>query len=267
MLATVYVYYTGPCFLQSSGDVLGSAEHVGPSMSTFAQSRCRYPYFVSFSVYSFRCDESIGALMYKRRAPSNRECFVQQVCRSAGKDGKLGRKPSPSSPSATRRATIAQGLWRRALSEFSVRFPNKVQRRPDVIEAAQGAVSEAPQSPSSHAENEAGALSATGHDWFRRAPFVGAVSGTVVGHLERVLKGHRGRAKATGLSAVCRRVSQKLLVTHGPFGLSRRRTGRVGPTTTFTNKVEAFRTWEMDNSSMELINYFPFLRPRARKTK
>jgi biopolymer transport protein ExbB/biopolymer transport protein TolQ len=89
------------------------------------------------------------------------------------------------------------------------------------------------------------------------APFVG-LFGTVVG----ILNAFKGIAnsKATGLSAVAGGIAEALVTT--AFGLLVA-VPAVWAYNYFTNKVEAFDV-EMDNSSMELINYF-ILRRGAKK--
>ena len=89
------------------------------------------------------------------------------------------------------------------------------------------------------------------------APFVG-LFGTVVG----ILNAFKGieQNKATGLSAVAGGIAEALVTT--AFGLLVA-VPAVWAYNYFTNKVEAFDV-EMDNSSMELINYF-ILRRGAKK--
>ncbi len=81
------------------------------------------------------------------------------------------------------------------------------------------------------------------------APFVG-LFGTVVG----IINAFKGIAssKATGLSAVAGGISEALITT--ALGLLVA-VPAVWFFNYFTSKVEAFDV-EMDNSSMELINYF-----------
>ena len=81
------------------------------------------------------------------------------------------------------------------------------------------------------------------------APFVG-LFGTVVGIIN-AFKGIEAE-KATGLSAVAGGISEALVTT--ALGLLVA-VPAVWAFNYFTNKVEAFDV-EMDNSSMELINYF-----------
>src|SRR5229473_693022 len=89
------------------------------------------------------------------------------------------------------------------------------------------------------------------------APFVG-LFGTVVG----ILNAFKGieQSKATGLSAVAGGIAEALVTT--ALGLLVA-VPAVWAYNYFTNKVEAFDV-EMDNSSMELINYF-ILRRGAKK--
>src|ERR1700723_120500 len=89
------------------------------------------------------------------------------------------------------------------------------------------------------------------------APFVG-LFGTVVG----IINAFKGitQSKATGLSAVAGGIAEALVTT--AFGLLVA-VPAVWAYNYFTNKVEAFDV-EMDNSSMELINYF-ILRRGAKK--
>ena len=81
------------------------------------------------------------------------------------------------------------------------------------------------------------------------APFVG-LFGTVIG----IINAFKGidSSKATGLSAVAGGISEALVTT--ALGLLVA-VPAVWAYNYFTNKVEAFDV-EMDNSSMELINYF-----------
>src|SRR5216684_980894 len=90
------------------------------------------------------------------------------------------------------------------------------------------------------------------------APFVG-LFGTVVG----ILNAFKGIAanKATGLSAVAGGIAEALVTT--AFGLLVA-VPAVWAYNYFTNKVEAFDV-EMDNSSMELINYFILRRGATKK--
>src|SRR5207249_11933899 len=89
------------------------------------------------------------------------------------------------------------------------------------------------------------------------APFVGLFC-TVVG----ILNAFKGieHSHATGLSAVAGGIAEALVTT--AFGLIVA-VPAVWAYNYFTNKVEAFDV-EMDNSSMELINYF-ILRRGAKK--
>src|SRR6267378_1358564 len=77
---------------------------------------------------------------------------------------------------------------------------------------------------------------------------------------ERNKKSHIAKVVATGLSAVAGGIAEALVTT--AFGLLVA-VPAVWAYNYFTNKVEAFDV-EMDNSSMELINYF-ILRRGAKK--
>ncbi len=81
------------------------------------------------------------------------------------------------------------------------------------------------------------------------APFVG-LFGTVLG-IMNAFKGIQAE-KASGLSAVAGGISEALVTTAIGLGVA---VPAVWFYNYFTNKVEAFDV-EMDNSSMELVNYF-----------
>lgn len=81
------------------------------------------------------------------------------------------------------------------------------------------------------------------------APFVG-LFGTVVGIIN-AFKGISAQ-KATGLSAVAGGIAEALVATAIGLGVA---IPAVWAFNIFTSKVEAFDV-EMDNSSMELVNYF-----------
>jgi hypothetical protein len=105
-----------------------------------------------------------------------------------------------------------------------------------------------------------GALVAAGAepDRVATAPFVG-LFGTVVG----IINAFKGieTTKATGLSAVAGGISEALVTT--ALGLLVA-VPAVWAYNYFTNKVEAFDV-EMDNSSMELVNYFITRRAGGKK--
>jgi biopolymer transport protein ExbB/biopolymer transport protein TolQ len=90
------------------------------------------------------------------------------------------------------------------------------------------------------------------------APFVG-LFGTVVGIIN-AFKGISAQ-KATGLSAVAGGIAEALVATAIGLGVA---IPAVWAFNIFTNKVEAFDV-EMDNSSMELVNYFIIRRAAAKK--
>jgi biopolymer transport protein ExbB/biopolymer transport protein TolQ len=89
------------------------------------------------------------------------------------------------------------------------------------------------------------------------APFVG-LFGTVIG----IINAFKGisQEKATGLAAVAGGIAEALVTTAIGLFVA---VPAVWAFNYFTNKVEAFDV-EMDNSSMELINYF-ITRRAARK--
>lgn len=90
------------------------------------------------------------------------------------------------------------------------------------------------------------------------APFVG-LFGTVVGIIN-AFKGISAQ-KATGLSAVAGGIAEALVATAIGLGVA---IPAVWAFNIFTSKVEAFDV-EMDNSSMELINYFITRRSAGKK--
>src|SRR6266849_5124924 len=182
------------------------------------------------SIYSFGVMID-RALMYSAARKQSR-VFVQQVA-GALKDGKLDE-------------AVATGL-----SEFQ--SASQQVSDSDVIDAAKRGLERSVAIV--HAEMKRGlsALATIGST----APFVG-LFGTVVG----ILNAFKGIAanKATGLSAVAGGIAEALVTT--AFGLLVA-VPAVWAYNYFTNKVEAFDV-EMDNSSMELINYF-ILRRGAKK--
>jgi len=174
--------------------------------------------------------------------------FVQQVA-GALKDGKLDEAIAIAE--RNKKSHIAK-VVATGLSEFQ--SASQQVSDADVIEAAKRGLERSVAIV--HAEMKRGlsALATIGST----APFVG-LFGTVVG----ILNAFKGieQSKATGLSAVAGGIAEALVTT--AFGLLVA-VPAVWAYNYFTNKVEAFDV-EMDNSSMELINYF-ILR-RGAKTK
>src|SRR5882762_3822241 len=188
------------------------------------------------SIYSFGVMID-RALMYSAARKQSR-VFVQQVA-GALKDGKLDEAIAIAEVVAT------------GLSEFQ--SASQQVSDSDVIDAAKRGLERSVAIV--HAEMKRGlsALATIGST----APFVG-LFGTVIG----ILNAFKGIASshATGLSAVAGGIAEALVTT--AFGLLVA-VPAVWAYNYFTNKVEAFDV-EMDNSSMELINYF-ILRRGAKK--
>src|SRR5216683_2246985 len=172
--------------------------------------------------------------------------FVQQVA-GALKDGKLDEAIAIAE--RNKKSHIAK-VVATGLSEFQ--SASQQVSDAEVIEAAKRGLERSVAIV--HAEMKRGlsALATIGST----APFVG-LFGTVVG----ILNAFKGieQNKATGLSAVAGGIAEALVTT--AFGLLVA-VPAVWAYNYFTNKVEAFDV-EMDNSSMELINYF-ILRRGAR---
>lgn len=186
------------------------------------------------------------ALMYSAARKQSR-VFVQQVA-GALKDGKLDEAIAIAE--RNKKSHIAK-VVATGLSEFQ--SASQQVSDAEVIEAAKRGLERSVAIV--HAEMKRGlsALATIGST----APFVG-LFGTVVG----ILNAFKGIAanKATGLSAVAGGIAEALVTT--AFGLLVA-VPAVWAYNYFTNKVEAFDV-EMDNSSMELINYF-ILRRGAKK--
>jgi len=207
----------------------------------------KFVVFVLFalSVYSFGVMFD-RALMYIAARKQSR-VFVQQVA-GALKDGKLDEAIAIAE--RNKKSHIAK-VVATGLSEFQ--SASQQVSDSDVIDAAKRGLERSIAIV--HAEMKRGlsALATIGST----APFVG-LFGTVVG----ILNAFKGIAanKVTGLSAVAGGISEALVTT--AFGLLVA-VPAVWAYNYFTNKVEAFDV-EMDNSSMELINYF-ILRRGAKK--
>ena len=178
------------------------------------------------------------ALMYAAARKQSR-VFVQQVA-GALREGKLDEAISIAE--RNKKSHIAK-VVATGLSEFqsaSASVPDE-----EVIEAAKRGLERSVAIV--HAEMKRGlsSLATIGST----APFVG-LFGTVTGIIN-AFKGIQN-SKATGLSAVAGGISEALVTT--ALGLLVA-VPAVWAYNYFTNKVEAFDV-EMDNSSMELINYF-----------
>ena len=197
------------------------------------------------SVYSFGV--MIDRFLMYNNARKQSRLFVQQVA-GALKDGKLDEAIAIAE--RNKKSHIAK-VVATGLSEFQ--SASQQVSDAEVIEAAKRGLDRSVAIV--HAEMKRGlsALATIGST----APFVG-LFGTVVG----ILNAFKGIAanKATGLSAVAGGIAEALVTT--AFGLLVA-VPAVWAYNYFTNKVEAFDV-EMDNSSMELINYF-ILRRGAKK--
>ena len=186
-------------------------------------------------------------LMYNNARKQSR-LFVQQVA-GALKDGKLDEAIAIAE--RNKKSHIAK-VVATGLSEFQ--SASQQVSDAEVIEAAKRGLERSVAIV--HAEMKRGlsALATIGST----APFVG-LFGTVVG----ILNAFKGisQNKATGLSAVAGGIAEALVTT--AFGLLVA-IPAVWAYNYFTNKVEAFDV-EMDNSSMELINYFILRRGATKK--
>jgi biopolymer transport protein ExbB/biopolymer transport protein TolQ len=177
-------------------------------------------------------------LMYNAARKQSR-VFVQQVA-GALREGKLDEAISIAE--RNKKSHIAK-VVATGLSEFQSASAQVSDE--EVIEAAKRGLERSVAIV--HAEMKRGlsGLATIGST----APFVG-LFGTVVGIIN-AFKGIQAE-KATGLSAVAGGISEALVTT--ALGLLVA-VPAVWAYNYFTNKVEAFDV-EMDNSSMELINYF-----------
>jgi len=177
-------------------------------------------------------------LMYSAARKQSR-VFVQQVA-GALREGKLDEAISIAE--RNKKSHIAK-VVATGLSEFQSASAQVADM--EVIEAAKRGLDRSIAIV--HAEMKRGlsGLATIGST----APFVG-LFGTVVGIIN-AFKGIES-TKATGLSAVAGGISEALVAT--ALGLLVA-IPAVWAYNYFTNKVEAFDV-EMDNSSMELVNYF-----------
>src|SRR6202158_2654238 len=187
------------------------------------------------------------AIMYGGARKQSR-MFVQQVA-GALRDGKLDEAISIAE--RNKKSHIAK-VVATGLSEFQSASSQVADM--EVIEAAKRGLDRSVAIV--HAEMKRGlsGLATIGST----APFVG-LFGTVVGIIN-AFKGIES-TKATGLSAVAGGISEALVTT--ALGLLVA-VPAVWAYNYFTNKVEAFDV-EMDNSSMELVNYFITRRAGGKK--
>src|SRR5271163_2310963 len=177
-------------------------------------------------------------LMYNAARKQSR-VFVQQVA-GALREGKLDEAISIAE--RNKKSHIAK-VVATGLSEFQ--SASSQVSEAEVVEAAKRGLDRSIAIVHADMKRGLSGLATIGST----APFVG-LFGTVVGIIN-AFKGIES-SKATGLSAVAGGISEALVTT--ALGLLVA-VPAVWAYNYFTNKVEAFDV-EMDNSSMELINYF-----------
>src|SRR5215831_13254500 len=233
MLATLY---SAAMMFQGGGqDVNWDLRSMLKTMSPLAIAVVIILFILSIYSFGVMIDR---ALMHSAARKQSR-VFVQQVA-GALKDGKLDEAIAIAE--RNKKSHIAK-VVATGLSEFQ--SASQQVSDADVIEAAKRGLERSVAIV--HAEMKRGlsALATIGST----APFVG-VFGTVVG----ILNAGRGISanKATGLSAVAGGSGEVLVTTALGLFVA---VPAVWAYNYFTNKVEAFDV-EMDNSSMELINYF-----------
>jgi biopolymer transport protein ExbB len=232
MVATLFV--NAALFLQSQA-TSWDLRSMWSSMSTLPRIVVAILFILSIYSFGVMIDR---ALMYSAARKQSR-VFVQQVA-GALKEGKLDEAIAIAE--RNKKSHIAK-VVATGLSEFQSASQQVTDA--DVIEAAKRGLERSVAIV--HAEMKRGlsGLATIGST----APFVG-LFGTVMG----IIGAFKGIAasKATGLSAVAGGISEALLTT--ALGLLVA-VPAVWTFNYFTNKVEAFDV-EMDNSSMELINYF-----------
>jgi biopolymer transport protein ExbB/biopolymer transport protein TolQ len=241
MVATLYVY--AAMFMQSSGSPTWDLRGMWATMGTLAKIVVLVLFILSIYSFGVMIDR---ALMYSAARKQSR-IFVQQVA-GALKEGKLDEAIAIAE--RNKKSHIAK-VVATGLSEFQTASQQVTDA--ELIDAAKRGLERSVAIV--HAEMKRGlsALATIGST----APFVG-LFGTVMGILN-AFKGIEAQ-KISGLSAVAGGIAEALVTT--ALGLLVA-VPAVWAYNYFTNKVEAFDV-EMDNSSMELINYF-ILRRGAKK--
>ena len=187
------------------------------------------------------------ALMYGAARKQSR-LFVTQVA-GALKNGNLDEAISIAE--RNKKSHIAK-VVATGLSEFQSAAGQISEE--EVVEAAKRGLERSVAIVHAEMKRGLGSLATIGST----APFVG-LFGTVVGIIN-AFKGISAQ-KATGLSAVAGGIAEALVTT--AFGLLVA-VPAVWAYNIFSGKVESFDV-EMDNSSMELVNYFITRRAAARK--
>jgi len=242
MVATLYVY--AAMLLQTPPASSWDLRSMWSSMSFLPRAVVITLFILSIYSFGVMIDR---ALMYSAARKQSR-IFVQQVA-GALKDGKLDEAIAIAE--RNKKSHIAK-VVATGLSEFQSASQQVTDS--DVVEAAKRGLERSVAIV--HAEMKRGlsALATIGST----APFVG-LFGTVVG----ILNAFKGieTSHATGLSAVAGGIAEALVTT--ALGLIVA-VPAVWAYNYFTNRVEAFDV-EMDNSSMELINYFILRRGAAKK--
>ena len=203
--------------------------------------------FILFVLSAWSLGVMIDRVLMYSAARKQSRVFVQQVA-GALREGKLDEAISIAE--RNKKSHIAK-VVATGLSEFqsaSAQVPDE-----EVIEAAKRGLERSVAIV--HAEMKRGlsGLATIGST----APFVG-LFGTVTG----IINAFKGieNSHATGLTAVAGGIAEALVTTAMGLIVA---VPAVWAYNYFTNKVEAFDV-EMDNSSMELINYF-ILRRGAKK--
>jgi biopolymer transport protein ExbB len=241
MVATLYVYAV--LFLQSPTGTTWDIRGMWATMGTLAKIVVLILFLLSIYSFGVMIDR---ALMYSAARKQSR-IFVQQVA-GALKEGKLDEAIAIAE--RNKKSHIAK-VVATGLSEFQTASQQVTDA--ELIDAAKRGLERSVAIV--HAEMKRGlsALATIGST----APFVG-LFGTVMGILN-AFKGIEAQ-KISGLSAVAGGIAEALVTT--ALGLLVA-VPAVWAYNYFTNRVEAFDV-EMDNSSMELINYF-ILRRSAKK--
>ena len=233
MVATVFVY--AAMLLQQANGSNWDLRTMWGSMSALPRTVVVILFILSIYSFGVMIDR---ALMYSAARKQSR-VFVQQVA-GALKEGKLDEAIAIAE--RNKKSHIAK-VVATGLSEFQAASAQVGDE--EVIEAAKRGLERSVAIV--HAEMKRGlsGLATIGST----APFVG-LFGTVMG----IINAFKGisASKATGLSAVAGGIAEALVTT--ALGLLVA-VPAVWTFNYFTNKVEAFDV-EMDNSSMELINYF-----------
>jgi biopolymer transport protein ExbB/TolQ len=241
MVATLYMY--AAMFLQSPTGATWDIRGMWSTMGAEAKIVVLILFLLSIYSFGVMIDR---ALMYSAARKQSR-IFVQQVA-GALKEGKLDEAIAIAE--RNKKSHIAK-VVATGLSEFQTASQQVTDA--ELIDAAKRGLERSVAIV--HAEMKRGlsALATIGST----APFVG-LFGTVMGILN-AFKGIEAQ-KISGLSAVAGGIAEALVTT--ALGLLVA-VPAVWAYNYFTNRVEAFDV-EMDNSSMELINYF-ILRRGAKK--